>query len=549
MHPFKATIPEYSICKAIRNILLFIWAIIWLSILSYEMSNGGLQANIIFIDCVVVGSFIIILLSIYYLQSLIKNSITFLSCLLGPTINSTTLFAHNSSNEFLELIKQLITLSKNNFLENTELKNAYHSAQLAQKDDKNTLQHMNVASEHLTKEIIRRTQIEHELNHIKLYLEEILNSIPFLLIAVDEHKKITEWNYQAVQYTQISTEQALGQSVEKILNFIEPSWIDKAFKSGMVEKIKNFPLPKESAAKTYVNINIYPFKTFSIGAVVQVEDVSYQVYLEDLRLHTEKMLSLGSLVTELSHGMHHALGSILQCNQNIERRFDVNTSENQKVALDCATTIENISHYLYKKDIIKLLQGIKESGNFAQGIINSMQQFMHHPKNAPAITSLPVLIDTVIGMLQEEYIAYKKENFDSIVWVKNYNATNDNIYCFPAELKHVFLNVLRNSIEFMNIYKSKFEVQTQSIIDIHTENIDKKIKITIHDNGPGMPEDVRRKVFEPFFTTKEKNQGAGLGLSVAYFIVHHVHKGEITVESSMGHGTKVIIILPIKAES
>ena len=74
------------------------------------------------------------------------------------------------------------------------------------------------------------------------------------------------------------------------------------------------------------------------------------------------------------------------------------------------------------------------------------------------------------------------------------------------------------------------------------------IIVEIKDNGPGMPDEIRRRIFEPFFTTKGKGLGTGLGLSVSYFIISENHKGTIAVESTPGKGTKFIIELPLKPE-
>jgi signal transduction histidine kinase len=67
----------------------------------------------------------------------------------------------------------------------------------------------------------------------------------------------------------------------------------------------------------------------------------------------------------------------------------------------------------------------------------------------------------------------------------------------------------------------------------------------VEDNGPGMDEDVRKRVFEPLFTTKEPGEGTGLGLAVSYFIVVNSSGGSIQVESEKGKGSRFIIRLPL----
>jgi signal transduction histidine kinase len=77
------------------------------------------------------------------------------------------------------------------------------------------------------------------------------------------------------------------------------------------------------------------------------------------------------------------------------------------------------------------------------------------------------------------------------------------------------------------------------------------VKISVKDNGPGIPDSIKSKIFQPFFTTKPTGQGTGLGLSLSYDIVK-AHGGELRVETKVGEGlfagqagTVFIIKLPI----
>jgi signal transduction histidine kinase len=81
-------------------------------------------------------------------------------------------------------------------------------------------------------------------------------------------------------------------------------------------------------------------------------------------------------------------------------------------------------------------------------------------------------------------------------------------------------------------------------ITLQVRSNSKAVQIEIEDNGPGMSEDVRKRVFEPFFTTKDVGVGTGLGLSVSYFIITENHGGTMSVESTPGMGAKFIIRLP-----
>jgi len=69
------------------------------------------------------------------------------------------------------------------------------------------------------------------------------------------------------------------------------------------------------------------------------------------------------------------------------------------------------------------------------------------------------------------------------------------------------------------------------------------IRITVRDNGPGIPNDVLERIYEPFFSTKEKSKGTGLGLPVVHSIVN-AHNGAIEIRTTVGHGTRFLIYLP-----
>jgi CheY-like chemotaxis protein len=69
------------------------------------------------------------------------------------------------------------------------------------------------------------------------------------------------------------------------------------------------------------------------------------------------------------------------------------------------------------------------------------------------------------------------------------------------------------------------------------------VRIAVRDDGPGMPEEVRRRAFEPFFTTKAPGKGTGLGLAQIHGFAHQ-SGGTVMIDSAPGRGTEVAILLP-----
>ena len=72
-----------------------------------------------------------------------------------------------------------------------------------------------------------------------------------------------------------------------------------------------------------------------------------------------------------------------------------------------------------------------------------------------------------------------------------------------------------------------------------------RMRITIADNGPGIPQDVQNRLFDPFFTTKPIGKGTGLGLSISYQIVVEDHQGDLECVSHLGEGTQFYVDLPL----
>jgi signal transduction histidine kinase len=77
---------------------------------------------------------------------------------------------------------------------------------------------------------------------------------------------------------------------------------------------------------------------------------------------------------------------------------------------------------------------------------------------------------------------------------------------------------------------------------VSTIKLDDRIQISVKDNGPGIPLEIKDKIFQPFFTTKPTGQGTGLGLSLAYDIVK-AHGGELSFNSNPATGTQFTVII------
>jgi signal transduction histidine kinase len=103
-----------------------------------------------------------------------------------------------------------------------------------------------------------------------------------------------------------------------------------------------------------------------------------------------------------------------------------------------------------------------------------------------------------------------------------------------GKLHQVLLNILSNATD---------AIEGEGEITIETQSTDTKVKLTITDNGIGIPRSHLSKVMDPFFTSKPPGEGTGLGLSISNSIIKE-HDGTLSVDSIEGKGTDVTIYLP-----
>jgi len=149
--------------------------------------------------------------------------------------------------------------------------------------------------------------------------------------------------------------------------------------------------------------------------------------------------------------------------------------------------------------------------------------------NAPLVHCVLIhqVLDTTLNVVWNE-LKYKCEV------VKEYGILPE-IYCLPTQLDQVFMNLLVNAAQ---------AIEVRGKITLRTGQEGDRVWVEVSDTGKGIaPEDIPN-LFDPFFTTKPVGKGTGLGLSVSYSIVEK-HRGKIEVQSEVGKGSTFRVWLPV----
>ncbi len=392
-------------------------------------------------------------------------------------------------------------------------------------------------------DITKQKHAERELARAKNYIDNIINSMPSVLIGVDAEGNVTQWNHQAEQVTGLKIKDALGQKLGEVFPrlSLEMEHIKTTMRKREVQE--NAKIPHRMAGETrYEDVTIYPLLTNGVeGVVIRIDDVTEQVRLEEMMIQSEKMLSIGGLAAGMAHEINNPLAGMMQNAEVLRNRLTGDIPANHRAAEAVGTDIATIRAYLEARKLGVMLDNIRLSGSRAAKIVQNMLSFARKSESKFAPHALDDLLDRTVELAHTDYNLKKNYDFQQIRIVREYEEDLPKVPCEETKIQQVFLNIIKNGAEEM-VKGTHGNAPPQFTLRTYKEETMACVEII--DNGPGMSEAVRKRVFEPFFTTKPVDQGTGLGLSVSYFIIVEHHGGEMSVESSLKRGTKFIIKLP-----
>jgi PAS domain S-box-containing protein len=247
------------------------------------------------------------------------------------------------------------------------------------------------------------------------------------------------------------------------------------------------------------------------SVVVVMTDITDAVLLQAKLAHSEKMASIGRLVSGVAHEVNNPLAAILG--------FTDLLLENPAIPENAREDLQIILHETQRtKDIVQDLL------SFARQ--RPVQRELVHVNN---------VLRQTIKLRSYDFASHGvevSEDFDENLAP----ALGD-----AQQLQQVFLNILNNA------YDAVQDAGQRGHIVIHTGRSEQNIEVAITDNGTGLPDTER--IFDPFYTTKQAAKGTGLGLSICYGIVR-AHGGEILCRNNEdGPGSTFIVRVPIATEA
>jgi signal transduction histidine kinase/ketosteroid isomerase-like protein len=281
-------------------------------------------------------------------------------------------------------------------------------------------------------------------------------------------------------------------------------------------------------------------------------------------IQSEKMASLGELTAGIAHEIQNPLNFVNNFSE-VSNELIVEIEEER--AKKPETRDEKLVTEILI-DIKQNLEKINHHGKRADAIVKGMLQHSRSSSGVKEPTDINALADEYLRLAYHGLRA-KDKSFNATLKT-DFDETIGNINVIPQDIGRVILNLITNAFYAVDEKKKQLELHTSGVsnltgfqnlsglkpyeptVTVSTEAIlpppagggPRGVKISVKDNGPGIPQKVLDKIFQPFFTTKPTGQGTGLGLSLAYDIVK-AHGGELKVATKEGEGTEFTIQLPL----
>jgi len=385
-----------------------------------------------------------------------------------------------------------------------------------------------------------------QLSITRDFLQNVLNSMPSVMIGIDRKGLITNVNRAAVRLSGKEYKQCIGKSVAEIFPTLAEKVTGNILES--LSQLKPITIEEKKCpilgSKKCAEITVFPLRDSNCdGAVIRIDDITSRNRLQEVMVQTEKMLSVGGLGAGMAHEINNPLGGILQAAQNIERRLSPELDKNIEVASECGIEFSAMEQYLKERQIFTMLTGIRESGQRAAKIVQNMLQFSRRGESEIERCVLAEILDRVLELANNDYDLKRKYDFRNFRIIRNYRSEIE-VVCSKTEIEQVFLNLFKNAAQAYGPIDSMTGIAPE--ITINAFQDDDFITIEVVDNGQGMDEAIQKRIFEPFYTTKAVGEGTGLGLAVSFFIIVGQHNGELTVDSAPGQGATFTVKLPVK---
>lgn len=355
----------------------------------------------------------------------------------------------------------------------------------------------------------------------KRNLEELLDILPLNLAWISADKRYIHVNENLASSMKLSKYQFVGQPIG-FLQGPKTKFVEQfnAFMNSNDRQV-NFEMESQTPSKQTIwwEFLIRRLEGPHRGEVIVLSrDITAEKFKqkqEELervtKIESARLASLGEMAAGIAHEINNPLSIIIGRAESVRVEFE-KPEFNKIVVRDAIEKITATTQRITK--IVRSMKNLARDG--------TQDPFEKHP-----------LIELVENALELSPDWYAKQDSRVSVSIPK----NTFVWCRPIQISQVLLNMLQNSFQAISELEERW-------IHVDATVVDGFARISIEDSGPGIPEEIQRKLMQPFFTTKPPGKGTGLGLSLARQVAKE-HQGDFYYDST-GEHTKFVLCLPTK---
>ncbi|WP_243367919.1 ABC transporter substrate binding protein [Fundidesulfovibrio soli] len=375
-------------------------------------------------------------------------------------------------------------------------------------------------------DITLRREAEKALRQSQTMLQTVLNNIPQLVYWKDRNLNFIGVNRSFLDFFGLEgPEQIVGSRLNRLLPEDEAKASEeinrRVLASGHSIHRREWILHLPGREPVVLEMTIVPLYDGAgnvVGILGTAEDVTAKMSLEKQLLQSQKMEAIGALAGGIAHDFNNILTSII----NSTELALMDISDESDTALDLERTLKAA-----RRGARLVKQILSFSRPTQEGFTATDVAEVVHEALAIFAATLPRSIS-----LNERIEVHPAMAFAD-----------------PTQLHQIVMNLCANAFQAMRETGGHMSIELDETdfdevgAEVFSIQPGRYLRISVTDNGPGIPPEIMDRIFDPFFTTKAKGEGTGLGLAVVHGIVKS-HRGALKVSSQPGQRTSFEIFLP-----
>lgn len=358
-----------------------------------------------------------------------------------------------------------------------------------------------------------------QLQEREAYIASIVNSMPVMLIGLDQQLNITQWNQKAEEITGRPFKDVMGKNLWEAYAAI--TLTQEQVKSVLAEG-ETLTLKHAQRGQYSFDITLYPLTAHKdTGLVILISDVTKQVNAENKLAERDKVSAMGELASAMAYDISLPMQTILS--RVTRARQEIETAD---------VELGDVKNFLLQE-----VETVRLSAHQATAIAQNLLDLASSHRDSKQLADVPPIMDRSIALATDLFTDADSLAFKHINIRRNYALPLPQIPCFPTELEQVFIRLMRNSFYALN--SKTWDDNNKPWINIEIGEFYDSLWIKIEHNGKCLSATEQLDIFQPFFaiTNHESTCPVEQRLSYSYFIITEHHRGQMAVTSDEQHGT------------